>query len=156
MSYSSDLNSIFSIDVVDSLAQQMFKLTSTDELEIVVSRHLGPLKETRVIIQLVDRSDVYPRCIMEDVLVQVNQLVFLVNFYMLDMEDEESYNATPILLCWPFLKIGQAMIQMHKRTLTMEFNGEIIKFNQFEVMRCPDNHDDELESPLEALNYTKG
>ena len=38
----------------------------------------------------------------------------------------------------------------------MEFNGEIIKFNQFEVMRCPDNHDDELESPLEALNYTKG
>ena len=69
MSYSSDVNFVFSNDVVDSLVQQMFKLTGTDELEIAISRHLGPLEETRVIIQLADRSNVYPRGIVDDFLV---------------------------------------------------------------------------------------
>ena len=41
MSYSSDIDSIFSIDVVDSLAQQLFRLTHVDELEVVISRNLG-------------------------------------------------------------------------------------------------------------------
>ena len=40
MSYSSDINSIFSIDVVDSLAQQLFRLTHADELEVAMSRNL--------------------------------------------------------------------------------------------------------------------
>ena len=40
MSYSIDVNFFFSIDVVDSLVQQMFKLIGTDELEIAISRHL--------------------------------------------------------------------------------------------------------------------
>ena len=37
--------------------------------------------------------------------------------------------------------------------LTMEFNGEIFKFNIFEAMRYPSNRCDELETPLEALHY---
>ena len=41
MSYSSDINSIFLIDVVDSLVQQLFRLTHVDELEVVVSRNVG-------------------------------------------------------------------------------------------------------------------
>ena len=40
MSYSSDINSIFAIDVVDSLAQQLFRLTHADELEVAISRNL--------------------------------------------------------------------------------------------------------------------
>ena len=66
---------------------------------------------------------------MEDVLVQVNELVFPTDFDMLDMEDETSYNLTPILLGRTFLKTTRAMINVHERVLTMEFDGEIIKFN---------------------------
>ena len=41
MSYLNDVNSVFSIDVVYSLAQQIFNLIGTVELEIAISRHLG-------------------------------------------------------------------------------------------------------------------
>ena len=40
------------------------------------SLKLRPLEETGVIIQLADRSNVYPRGVVEDILVQVNELVF--------------------------------------------------------------------------------
>ena len=74
---------------------------------------------------------------------------------MLDMEDEASYNPIPILLGKPFLKIAQAMINVHEGILTIEFAGEIIKFNLFEAMRYPGNQGDELESPSEALHCTE-
>ncbi|XP_039042169.1 uncharacterized protein LOC120180975 [Hibiscus syriacus] len=41
-------------------------------LSIYSSLNVGPLKETRVIIQLADRSNVYPEGVLEDVLVLVN------------------------------------------------------------------------------------
>ena len=66
---------------------------------IYASLNPGPLEETGVIIQLADRSNVYPRSVVEDMLVQVNELVFPTDFcILLDMEDEVSYNPTPILL----------------------------------------------------------
>ena len=50
---------------------------------IYSSLNVGPLKETSVIIQLVDRSNAYPDRVLEDVLVQVNELVFPADFYVL-------------------------------------------------------------------------
>ncbi|KAF2316224.1 hypothetical protein GH714_041565 [Hevea brasiliensis] len=67
------------------------------------SLNLGPLKETSVIIQLVNRSKAYPDGVIEDVLAQVNELVFPVDFYILDIEDDNSPNTTPILLGRLFL-----------------------------------------------------
>lgn len=49
------------------------------------SLNLGPLSKTDVVIQLADRSSAYPLGVLEDVLVQVNELVFPANFYVLDM-----------------------------------------------------------------------
>ena len=37
----------------------------------------------------------------------------------------------------PFLKTTRTKIDVHDGTLTMEFNGEIIRFNIFEAMRYP-------------------
>ena len=68
-------------------------------------------------------------------MVQVNELVFPANFYVLDMEDEASYNPTTIFLDRPFLKTTWAMINVHEGILTIEFDGEIIKFYLFEAMR---------------------
>ncbi|KAH9686136.1 hypothetical protein KPL70_014249 [Citrus sinensis] len=97
----------------------------------------GPMEETGIIIQLADRSNAYPKGVMEDVLVQVNELVFPADFYILEMEDELSPNPTPILLGRPFLKIARTKIDVHDGTLTMEFDGEVIRFNIFEAMRYP-------------------
>jgi hypothetical protein len=49
--------------------------------------NLGPLKETKVIIQLVDRSNSYPKGVVEDVLIRINELIFPMEFYIIDMDD---------------------------------------------------------------------
>ena len=67
---------------------------------ICAALNLGSLKEIGVVIQLADRSNAYPRGVLEDVLMQVNELVFLANFYVSDMEDDNSSMHAPLfLLC---------------------------------------------------------
>ncbi|XP_052203082.1 uncharacterized protein LOC127808554 [Diospyros lotus] len=103
------------------------------------SLNIGPFKETDVIIQLADRSNVYPEGVLEDVLVQVNELVFPVDFYVLNMEEDDSSNLAPILLGRPFLKTARTKIDVHDGTLTMEFDREIVKFNIFDNIRYPND-----------------
>ena len=69
---------------------------------IYVSLKLGPFNKTGVVIQLADKSIAYPKGVVEDVLVQVNDLVFPADFYVLDMENDDQ--TTPILLGRPFLR----------------------------------------------------
>ncbi|XP_027060849.1 uncharacterized protein [Coffea arabica] len=79
---------------------------------IYASLNLGPLKETGIIIQLADRTNAYPDGVIEDVLVQVNNLVFPADFYILDMGDERSPNPSPILLGRPFLSTARTRIDV--------------------------------------------
>ena len=95
------------------------------------SLKLGPLKQTGIIIQLADRSNVYPEGIIEDVLVKINNLIFPADFYILYMEDDASLNPNPILLGRPFLKTSKTKIDVDKGKLTMEFDGETIEFDVF-------------------------
>ena len=104
---------------------------------IYVSLKFGPLNKTSVVIQLADRSIAYPKSVVEDVLVQVNDLVFPTNFYVLDMENGDQ--TTPILLRRPFLKTSKTKIDVHSGTITMEFDGEIVKFNIYDAMKYPDD-----------------
>ncbi|KAL2243765.1 UNVERIFIED_CONTAM: Transposon Ty3-G Gag-Pol polyprotein [Sesamum indicum] len=94
-------------------------------LTIFESLKVGPLKETGVVIQLADRSVVYPEGVLEDVLVQVNELVFPADFYVLDMREDNSPNSTSILLGRPFLKTARTKIDVHSGSLTMEFDDSI-------------------------------
>ena len=103
---------------------------------IYVSLKLRPLNKIGVVIQLADRI-AYPKGVVEDVLVQVHDLVFPTNFYVLDMENGDPI--TPILLGRPFLKTSKTKIDIHSGTLTMEFDGEIVKFNIYDTMKYPDD-----------------
>ncbi|XP_026410986.1 uncharacterized protein LOC113306243 [Papaver somniferum] len=85
---------------------------------IYESLNLGSLKETRIVLELADRSNVYPRGIIEDVLVQVNQLVFPSDFVVLEM-DSGSDASIPLLLGRPFTKTARNVIDVDKGTLTM-------------------------------------
>ncbi|KAL5574040.1 hypothetical protein UlMin_023637 [Ulmus minor] len=98
---------------------------------IFASLNLGPLKETGVIIQLADRSNTYPKGVLEDVLVQVNEMVFPADFYVIDMCEDANSKAAPLLLGRPFMKTARTKIDVHNGTLTMEFDGESISFNIF-------------------------
>nr|KAJ0215781.1 hypothetical protein LSAT_V11C300140050 [Lactuca sativa] len=85
---------------------------------------INVLPKTDVIIQLVDRSIVNPKGVLEDVLVHVNELVFLANFFVLDMGVDDSPNSRSILLGRPFLKTAKTKIDVCNATLSMEFDGE--------------------------------
>ena len=52
-----------------------------------------------------DRSLTYPRGVIEDVLVKVDKFIFLVDFVVLDMEEDREI---PLILGRPFLAIGRA------------------------------------------------
>ena len=86
--------------------------------------NLGELKKTGMVIQLADRSNTYPDGVLEDVLVQVNELVFPADFYVMNLS--EACHDIPILLGWPFLKTARTKIDVHEGALTMEFDGEIL------------------------------
>ncbi|RDX69985.1 hypothetical protein CR513_50827, partial [Mucuna pruriens] len=52
------------------------------------SLNFGDLEPTGMEIQLANRSIVQPLGVLEDVLVQVNELILPIDFYVLDMEEE--------------------------------------------------------------------
>ncbi|XP_021718577.1 uncharacterized protein LOC110686272 [Chenopodium quinoa] len=103
------------------------------------SLELGPLHETGVVIQLADRSNVYPKGVIEDVLVKVDGLIFPADFYVLDMEHDKQ--AAPILLGRPFLKTAKTKIDVSTGSLTMEVDGKAIVYNIYDTIKYPvDTH----------------
>ncbi|KAL0294761.1 UNVERIFIED_CONTAM: hypothetical protein Sradi_6870800, partial [Sesamum radiatum] len=82
-----------------------------------------------VVLQLADRFIVYPKEVLEDVLVQVNELVFPADFYVLDMMGDNFPNSTSILLGRPFLKTSKTKIDVDVGILSMEFDSEVMSFN---------------------------
>ncbi|KAM1331227.1 hypothetical protein ACFX14_043860 [Malus domestica] len=108
---------------------------------IYASMNLGELKNDGVIIQLADRSNAYPKGVLEDVLVQVNHLIFPTDFYVLEMDESDHAPSLPILLGRPFMKTARTKIYVFNGTLMMEFDGEVINFNLSDSMKYPsENH----------------
>ncbi|XP_071917150.1 uncharacterized protein [Coffea arabica] len=89
---------------------------------------------TSIIIQLADRTNTYSERLVEDVLVQVNELVFPADFYVLDMGDERSLSPSPILLGRPFLSTVRTKIDVNEGTLSMKFEGEIAPELEFKSL----------------------
>ncbi|XP_037495738.1 uncharacterized protein LOC119370859 [Jatropha curcas] len=102
-----------------------------------------PLKETRIIIQLADRSIVYPVGLLEDVLVQVGDLIFPANFssrfYYLIWRMIKSSTVSDYCLGDLFLRnclrTARTKIDAYEGTLSMEFDGEKVEFNVYEAMK---------------------
>ncbi|RDY00192.1 Retrovirus-related Pol polyprotein, partial [Mucuna pruriens] len=101
------------------------------------SLNFGDLEPTGMTIQLANRSIVQPLGVLEDVLVQVNELIFPADFYVLDMEDETSGKESTLILGRPFLMTARTKIDVHAGMLSMEFGDTLVQFNIFEAMKHP-------------------
>ncbi|RDX92977.1 hypothetical protein CR513_24821, partial [Mucuna pruriens] len=101
------------------------------------SLNFGNLEPTRMTIQLTNRSIVQPLEVLEDVLVQVNELIFPADFYVLDMEEETSRKGSTLILGRPFLMTAKTKIDVHAGTLSMEFGDTLVQFNIFEAVKHP-------------------
>ncbi|RDY10530.1 hypothetical protein CR513_04931, partial [Mucuna pruriens] len=104
---------------------------------IYKSLNCGDLEPTGMTIQLANRSVVQPLGVLEDVLVQVDELIFPADFYVLDMEDETPGKGSTLILGRPFLMTAKTKIDVHAGTLSMEFGDTLVQFNIFEAMKHP-------------------
>ncbi|CAM8947942.1 unnamed protein product [Rhodiola kirilowii] len=98
---------------------------------------IGPLEPTGLTIQLADRSCKQAEGKIEDVLVQVGELVFPTDFYVLKMENGGPADHAPILLGRPFLKTSKMKIDCGSGMLSMEVEGEVFSFDIFQAMKHP-------------------
>ncbi|CAN6721688.1 unnamed protein product [Malus baccata var. baccata] len=71
----------------------------------------GDLKPTSIILQLADRSITYPRGVIEDLIIKVDNLYLPADFVVLDMDEDLQ---TPIILGRPFLATARTLIDAAK------------------------------------------
>ncbi|CAN6725298.1 unnamed protein product [Malus baccata var. baccata] len=90
----------------------------------------GELKPTSSIIQLADRSITYPRRVIEDVIVKVDNLYLPADFMVLDMDEDLT---TPIILGRPFLATARTLIDVEAGTLTFRVEDQTVVFKLFEA-----------------------
>ncbi|KAM2563114.1 hypothetical protein TB2_011560 [Malus domestica] len=90
----------------------------------------GELKPTSSIIQLADRSITYPRGVIEDVIVKVDNLYLPADFMVLDMDEDLT---TPIILGRPFLATARTLIDVEAGTLTFRVEDQTVVFKFFEA-----------------------
>ncbi|RDX77809.1 hypothetical protein CR513_42020, partial [Mucuna pruriens] len=74
-------------------------------------------------------------------LVQVSDMIFLVEFYVLDMKDKLSSKGPTLILGKSFFKIAKTKINLHVGTLSMEFVVNKVEYTIFEAMKhAIENH----------------
>ena len=96
--------------------------------------NLGEITPTTLSLQMVDRSLIIPKGIIEDVFVNVDKFIFPVDFVVLDMEEDREAS---IILGRPFLTTGQALIDVNYGELTLRVGKDQVKFNLYKIMEFP-------------------
>ena len=75
---------------------------------------------------MADRTLSHPEGILKDVLNKVGKFVFLVDFVVIDIEEDKQ---VPLLLGRPFLATGATLIDVKKRELILRVGDEAVHFN---------------------------
>lgn len=69
----------------------------------------------------------------------MDNLIFLADFYVLNMKDDKSPNSFDLLLGRPFFSTTKTKIDVQDDTLIIEFNGKVVKFNVYDAMKYPND-----------------
>nr|CAN76445.1 hypothetical protein VITISV_016876 [Vitis vinifera] len=91
---------------------------------------LGELKPTSITLSLADRSVKIPRGIIEDVLVQVDNFYYPVDFVVLDTDPfVKEANYVPIILGKPFLATSNEIINCRNGLMQLTFGNMTLDLN---------------------------
>ena len=81
---------------------------------------------TTITLQMADKTLAHPKGILEDVLIKVGKFIFLVDFVVINMEEDKQVS---LLLGRPFLATGVVLIDVKKWELTLRVGDEAVHFN---------------------------
>ncbi|GJR29398.1 DNA-directed DNA polymerase [Tanacetum coccineum] len=82
---------------------------------------LGEPKATRMSLELTDRSIQYPRGIVENVLIKVDEFIHPIDFVILDIPED---SRVPIILGRPFLATARAMIDVFNKKIMIRVGDD--------------------------------
>nr|GEU51291.1 hypothetical protein [Tanacetum cinerariifolium] len=89
--------------------------------------------ETDIRLSLASHSYIYPLGIVEDILVEVADHVYLMDFVILDIKVDEK---RPFILGTPFLTTAKAVIKFDKSTITLRSGKSKISFHRIPESLC--------------------
>ncbi|GJX32119.1 putative reverse transcriptase, RNA-dependent DNA polymerase [Tanacetum coccineum] len=87
---------------------------------------LGSLKLIKMTIEIADRSMQSSKGIKENVLVKISNLVFLVDFFVLDIME---YENVPIILGRPMLATAHTKIDVYGKKISLGVGNDQVVFN---------------------------
>ncbi|GKD33005.1 reverse transcriptase domain-containing protein [Tanacetum coccineum] len=106
---------------------------------------------TRMTLELANRSAAYPVGVAKEVFVKVGKFHFLDDFVVVDYDVDPR---VPLIFGWPFLRMAQALIDVHGKELTLRVNDESITFNVGHTSRYSYRYDDESVNRINVIGVT--
>ena len=103
-------------------------------LSVVKRLNLGELTPTAITLQMADITLAHPEGILEDVLIKLGKLIFLMDFVVIDIEEDKQ---VPLLLGRPLLVTGATLIDVKKGELTLRVGDEAVHFNLNHSLKQP-------------------
>ncbi|GKE75256.1 reverse transcriptase domain-containing protein [Tanacetum coccineum] len=89
--------------------------------------------ETDIRLSLASHSYIYPLGIVEDVLVEIAEHVYPVDFVILDIKEDQK---RPFILGTPFLTTAKAVIKFDKGTITLRSGKSKVSFHRIPEPPC--------------------
>ncbi|GKA47366.1 reverse transcriptase domain-containing protein [Tanacetum coccineum] len=112
------------LEVYNSLADSGASINLMP-LSIYEKLGIGPLKPTRMTLELANHYVIFPMGIAEDVIVKVEKFNFLADFVIVDFEADPR---VPIILRRPFLRTTRALVDLYEEKLTLRVGNEEVVF----------------------------
>ncbi|XP_016178243.1 uncharacterized protein LOC107620625 [Arachis ipaensis] len=106
------------------------------------------VKPIQMSLELVDKSVICPRGVIENLLVKVDKFIFPVDFVVLDSDEDEGDS---IILGRPFLATARAIIDVEQGELTLRMHDKSITLNVFPETQLRDEKKNCIEIDKEDL-----
>ncbi|KAL1536014.1 hypothetical protein AAHA92_28726 [Salvia divinorum] len=102
----------------------------------VYTRLVGArLVETKVVIQLADRSCINPVGVLENVIVKVHDFLHPADFHVIKISKDSSAESSGVLLGRPFLRTAKMLIDVCEGTICLDYHREKYTFSIDEAMK---------------------
>ncbi|GKB07234.1 MAK10-like protein [Tanacetum coccineum] len=105
--------------------------------------------KTEIRLSLASHSYIYPLGIVEDILVEIAEHVYPVDFVILNIKEDEK---RPFILGTPFLTTDKAVIKFDKGTITLRFGKSKISFHR--IPKSPNTIERGVKNNIEPIAPT--